>query len=101
MNEALQWVRTNSEQSVKRLEKDIRKCEERILAVIESDEELKRTYGQLQDHTDGTEGGIILWHCAVLCPVGEQCASQKECVLPVEPPVERDADAGCHMCQEV
>ena len=52
MNEALQWVRTNSEQSVKRLEKDIRKCEERILAVIESDEELKRTYG----HITGIKG---------------------------------------------
>ena len=47
MNEDLRWVRTNSEQSVKRLEKDIKKCEERIMAVIESDEELKRTYGHI------------------------------------------------------
>ena len=47
MNEDLQWVQTNSEQSVKRLEKDIKECEERIMAVIESDEDLKRTYGHI------------------------------------------------------
>ena len=101
MNEALQWVRTNSEQSVKRLEKDIKECEERIMAVIESDEDLKRTYGQLQDHTDGTQGGIILRHCTVLCTVGEQCAQPEECVQPVKPQTEKHIDTGCNVCQEV
>ena len=47
MNGDLQWIRTNSEQSVKRLKKDIMECEERIMAVIEGDEELKRTYGHI------------------------------------------------------
>ena len=101
MNEDLQWVQTNSEQSVKRLEKDIKECEERIMAVIESDEDLKRTYGQLQDHTDGTQGGIILRHCTVLCTVGEQCTQPEECVQPVKPQTEKHIDTGCNVCQEV